>query len=290
MQLTELTFRTGGVMRHIFASDEFIEQTSDEIFAHMLRRQTSADVMTDDQKTARWWAFNTKALSDEMLFKSELYKLFTDQQIEVMEKLEGSKSVKAVNDWLFDRGKWIVRFSEMGQLLLPRFIEERGNEELGTLVVGVDFDVTNPRVVAFLKRKIPKFSFKVNDTTLDQLKKELTVGVDAGESIPKLAKRVEKVFSHAKGYRSVRIARTEVIGSSNFGAFESYKQSGGIVERKEWLATKDDRVRDTHAAIDGQRRKLNERFSNGLQHPGDPSGRPESIINCRCTILPIVKE
>ena len=70
------------IISNIMTSEQFIERIANHYIASI--RTASADDMSDEYKTARWWAFNAKALSDEMLFKSELYKLFTDQQIEVM--------------------------------------------------------------------------------------------------------------------------------------------------------------------------------------------------------------
>lgn len=52
---------------------------------------------------------------------------------------------------------------------------------------------------------------------------------------------------------------------------------------KQWDAALDSRTRDSHARLDGEIRELDEKFSNGLMFPGDPSGRPEEVINCRCT-------
>jgi len=40
--------------------------------------------------------------------------------------------------------------------------------------------------------------------------------------------------------------------------------------------------RPDHVALDGEVRKLTEKFSNGLAYPGDPSGAPEDVINCTC--------
>ena len=47
----------------------------------------------------------------------------------------------------------------------------------------------------------------------------------------------------------------------------------GIILDKQWLATKDERTRDSHAHLDGEIRKWNERFSNGLRYPQDPQGK-----------------
>ena len=47
----------------------------------------------------------------------------------------------------------------------------------------------------------------------------------------------------------------------------------------------DDRTRPSHLELDGERRDLDEEFSNGLQYPGDPDGDPSEVYNCRCTMV-----
>ena len=231
-------------------------------------------------------------------FLSGLIQLFEKQQAEIIAQLDAfqrsisperlAQKIRSIPDEVtLDKARWELIFEEFGQLLLPEVIQDRGQKELMQLYLGVSFDVKNPRVLQFLEEDIRVFK-KANDTTMDAIKKALVKGVSEGEGIPKLKMRISEVFEGCKGYRAERIARTQVIGASNFGAFEGYKQSG-VVERKEWLATKDDRTRPDHAAIDGQIVGLDETFSNGLRFPGDPRGSAEDVINCRCTVLPWVK-
>ena len=91
-------------------------------------------------------------------------------------------------------------------------------------------------------------------------------------------------------YRTEMIARTETIRSSNAGSDELYREWG--VQQHEWLATKDDRVRDDHLAADGQIVGIDEPFIVGgyeADFPGDPNLPPEESINCRCTVLPVME-
>ncbi len=58
---------------------------------------------------------------------------------------------------------------------------------------------------------------------------------------------------------------------------------------KQWDATLDGKTRDSHRMVDGEIRELNEKFSNGLMYPGDPSGGAAEVVNCRCALLQRVK-
>lgn len=93
-------------------------------------------------------------------------------------------------------------------------------------------------------------------------------------------------------YRREMIARTETIRAANAGSQELFKQWG--IEKREWLATADARTRPTHKAASGQVRPIGEAFEVGgyrMMHPGDGGlgADVREIVNCRCTILPIIE-
>ena len=201
----------------------------------------------------------------------------------------GEIQIKAsVEQLLPDEGKWRVIFEEFGQLMLPGIISDAGQTGIN-VIMGVSFDIRNPRVTEFIENKKFKFAKEITETPANQLREQLRAGLLDGEGIPQLKKRVKEVFTDAKTWRAEMIARTETGGAYNFGSFEGYKQSG-VVAYKEWLATKDNRTRDSHQHMDGQRQLLDNRFSNGLMYPGEPNGAIEEIANCRCSIAPIVEE
>lgn len=193
------------------------------------------------------------------------------------------------DDLTFDEQKWRVLFEEFGQLILPGIIADAGQTGLNTFIVGISFDVRNPRVVDFINSKVFKFSFETNQTTLNDLRKTLSEGLRAGDGIPQLKKRVTSIYDDIRGYRAERIARTETCSAYNFGTFESYKQSG-VVKGKQWLSAHDNLVRDEHIRLDGEKQLLDNRFSNGLMYPGDPNGAAGQIINCRCAMTAILVE
>ena len=53
---------------------------------------------------------------------------------------------------------------------------------------------------------------------------------------------------------------------------------------KIWIATLDNRTRDSHAALDGSEIALDEIFDNGCSRPRDPNGTPAEVCNCRCSL------
>lgn len=148
----------------------------------------------------------------------------------------------------------------------------------------VSFELLEPGLLDFIDREVGFLIKSVTDTTRDAVRKEIHAGIAAGESIDQIAARI----TDAAGFdieRSRLIARTESTRATNGAQRESladYEKTSGSKAKKEWLATLDDRTRDEHERMDGERRGINEPFSNGLQAPGEP--------NCRCTLLYSIEE
>lgn len=127
-------------------------------------------------------------------------------------------------------------------------------------------------------KDIPWNMKKINAETLQ--------GILQGESMDKIAKRLRNV-QEMNRTQAIRSARTIVTGAENKGRQDSYAraEADGIILQKEWLATNDGRTRHSHAALDGVTVDQDKKFDNGLMYPGDPSGRPEEVYNCRCTLV-----
>jgi HK97 family phage portal protein len=250
-----------------------------------------------------WQSFKMQTESVERRWYPVLRRLFSSQEKEVVQNMRNQ-------DWeahsrqllmdnmenfrtkiqiiLFDRTHSRKVFRKEGLQLMEFALSQKAKEEIEQYALGIDFNLYEPRVVAWLREKAFKFADEVNQTTESALRKTLEEAVKAGESISDVEKRIADVFDIARGSRTQTIARTEVISASNKGAFEAYKQSN-VVEKVEWISTRDEKVRDLHQ-IDGEAVDVGAKFSNGLQFPGDPAGDAANVINCRCGIAPITKK
>lgn len=123
----------------------------------------------------------------------------------------------------------------------------------------------------------------------EKLSSVFTSAIITGVDIPTLAQKISEVASMDYN-ASIRNARTMYTGAENRGRQDSYTraQRMGIDIRKKWIATLDERTRDSHRAVDGEIVELNEKFSNGLRFPGDPDGAPGEVYNCRCAMVSVV--
>ena len=149
-----------------------------------------------------------------------------------------------------------------------------------------------------LDSKISKGLYASIGENVTELKKhiasEVSRGIANGSDFHQIARQLR---GHMMGnytqktggalYRSELIARTEGHRIQVQGAMDAcYKAKDmGADVVKQWDSTLDSRTRDSHVAVDGEIRELDEKFSNGLMFPGDPSGGAAEVCHCRCALL-----
>tara|TARA_Y100000114_G_scaffold89695_1_gene83278 strand:+ start:3922 stop:4761 length:840 start_codon:yes stop_codon:yes gene_type:complete len=101
-------------------------------------------------------------------------------------------------------------------------------------------------------------------------------------------------FNRYSQFQAERLVRTEATAAANFATSKAATTIfPGDQLQKEWIASFDDRVRDTHSEAGASDPVMsNQPFIVGGQQmmfPGDPAGGAEECINCRCSVayLPI---
>lgn len=130
----------------------------------------------------------------------------------------------------------------------------------------------------------------VADTDTAIIRKHIQDGLEAGDGNDKIARRIRDTGSLTP-YRAATIARTETSVAASYGANAEARQTAeenGLVLVKEWVATNDDRTRESHIAADGQTVGIDESFDvDGelLDRPSDPAGSAENVVNCRCVAI-----
>ena len=179
---------------------------------------------------------------------------------------------------LFDPGYWRRR---TGALLRP-FVE-RAWKRGGASITG-SFDLDEPDVAAALDYRIEELAGQVTATTEQVLRSQLLAhGVAEGESVPELRARIQRVFTNLSDYRATMIARTETVGGYNHASFLAALDAGAT--RKTWLATADQRTRETHRQENGRSAAMNKRFTlTKSRWPADPTAPAAQSIQCRCAL------
>lgn len=143
--------------------------------------------------------------------------------------------------------------------------------------------LNDPRILP-AKKLDPK---KDKAWNMKRLRMEVAKTIIEGEPLDKLAKRLAEATG-SQNMNSMRThARTSLTGAQNSGRVQTLldAEDKSINVVKEWMATFDERTRTSHRDLDGEQRKVGEKFSNELMYPGDPEGAPKEVYNCRCTLV-----
>ncbi|MFE0329061.1 phage portal protein [Streptomyces sp. NPDC058960] len=179
---------------------------------------------------------------------------------------------------VFDARYWKRRTGEM----LRPFVE-RAWKRGGASITG-SFDLADPDVAAQLDARIEELAGQVTATTEQVLRSQILAhGVAEGESVPELRARIQQVFTNLSDYRATMIARTETVGGYNAASFLAALDAGAT--RKTWLATNDQRTRETHRQENGNAVPMNKRFTlTKSRWPADPTAPAAQSIQCRCSL------
>ena len=267
-------------------SEGEIETGYEQNAAKSFKKQTKA-------ANHAWRKFVGQQAKYEKKFIKTLKPIWEEMKEDIWESLKNGAGV------YFDKKKYQDKFYsatfELNKQIHNDFAEQAYNEIFATkgMRIKKEFDMNLHRIAIWIHNKSLKFAQQITQDTEDMLRQQLEDANEAGEDLDQIMRRIADVFDiSATGYRAERIARTETISAANAGAIEGYRQTG-LVQKKEWIAADDERTREWHAAADGQTVGLDEPFiveGEALDFPGDPNGSPENIINCRCTVVPVIEE
>ena len=269
------------------------------------RRQTDRLLLSERRlRTALWEVVDKRFTKVENRLFDWLVGLFGTQEeryidaikIEYVKTGETKEPVEVLNginkqqalEWHIWKDAAFLEFTEL--------VDDAGKFGLKRAKIQGAWDVLNPQVLLFLDEKVFNFANGLTDSIGDALRETLREAIRNGESIEQMTERIQKVFQgtvRGDAPRARIIARTEATGIVNGGQRLAYQQNADIVEGVEWLSSKDARVRPSHQAADGQQVLLNKPFTVGgalLRFPGDPQGPAREVVNCRCTILSILKK
>lgn len=278
------------------------------------RYRKAGRVLDEDALAAEWRAVESERRRAERIALEWVVEWTERQEAAVMEALEeveltdlsafvelsadeGRRSVSITDnvkapltaERLFDAEAWIEALEEEFPERVLEIIREGwrvASRRIDALEGG--FDADRPQVRRAVRRVIRKAK-NVPETTQERLRDAIQQGIDADESISRIVSRVEGAFEEAKTSRAETIAQTTTTASFEAGQLERFREAG--IETKAWLSQRDSRVRRSHMVADGQQVAIDEAFNVGgvrLQHPGDPEGPADEVINCRCSVRPIV--
>jgi SPP1 gp7 family putative phage head morphogenesis protein len=146
-------------------------------------------------------------------------------------------------------------------------------------------------VATAVKRAAERLAPDIASRTAEVINKLVVDGTEEMLHPRQIASLIAKELPDIGRSRALTIARTESHTIAMETELESWKDDEDVLY-KEWVSTSDDRTRPDHDHANGQKVKMDEPFKVGdsfLDHPGDPNGPPEQVINCRCVMVYSVK-
>jgi 2'-5' RNA ligase len=154
--------------------------------------------------------------------------------------------------------------------------------------LGIAFDLGSPFAEGVLE-KVGTKGVNLGLATRDVIVQVIGQAYEEGWTVNKTAAALQENIDHLSTTTAVMQARTDLVGLANASSIASVKALGENAPAvKVWLATADERTRETHADADGQEVPLDQPFQVGddlLNFPGDPDGSIEETANCRCAVI-----
>lgn len=269
------------VSRQRQVEQRILDPQQQEVRRATIWHQSDAAVRTLEVRWERAWRrlFNRQA-------DATITRLTGKRGRQMLEQRDADSAPLIDPAQIFDVEFWRAQSVEASGDLYDQVV----TSSLSALAVrfGLSFDLHAPWVEQFIEQRVQQLAGQVTQTTYDLIRHEMTDAVGLGESIETIATRIRSVFAAASGTRATTIARTEVISAYNGAAVQGAASlPADVVAGQEWIATRDGRTREAHAAADGQTVAIGQPFDVGghqLAYPGDPNGGARNTVNCRCAV------
>lgn len=119
---------------------------------------------------------------------------------------------------------------------------------------------------------------QIADATKRALERATKAAQKAGEAFSAAVADAYRKFDQV---RSWFISEEETLQAAAT-AEEEAAEAAPLEITKTWISQRDDRVRASHAKVDGEKIPSGGRYSNGLRFPKDPEGPMHEVAGCRC--------
>jgi hypothetical protein len=156
-----------------------------------------------------------------------------------------------------------------------------------------DFEPNDPFIQANLALTY-NLLVRIPDEVHAMVVSAILEGAQKAESTEQIANRVDDILTYTGSENWESRARTIAQTESNrhySGSMLAHgllrEQMGDASLTKRWDTRMDGKERDWHKDANGDVKPLKQPFvvgGEGLLFPGDPTGKPSNVINCRCEL------
>lgn len=249
----------------------------------MLNKSINLD--TEEQKSTHWKRQDRHRIAYWGVVQKKIEPLYNSESEAIIKSLKGKPKNELVDaaKGAIDSGK--DKWEKVMVAVSTSLVEDFGNETYSDIEdkSAKQFSPFSQAARMWIAKHVAENVTSILDTNLLEAKVVIMKGVADNLTVPQIGRQLKQFYSDRSPYKAMRVARTEVTQSASFGNLEAARQSS-VVKTKTWLSSRDDRVRDSHIAIDGETVDLNDNFSNGCSAPGI-GGDPAETIQCRCVLM-----
>jgi HK97 family phage portal protein len=272
------------------------DETAQDREASGVRRQVKA-LDRESLREREWKARVLQFLPIEKRYQALLARYFTAQRDGVLQRFRassvaqrsasGPQQAKAIEEILFALDEETETIREVSRPVFEEAIRRGGEAVWAEVGASGSFSPASPESRIQIDYQLRQLA-GIPERIRTRVEQAIAAGLSADDSPAEIAARITGLYDGFTGARAQTIARTEVARAYNETRQIAMTQLG--VALQEWLTARDEHVRTDpfDHEIDGEQRRLDEPFSNGLRFPNDPTGAPGNIINCRCVCIPVL--
>lgn len=228
-------------------------------------------------------SYKAEAPDEDTAAAVGLFRSFFERQARsVLPKIQSAKARGALakdDEAWWDVTRWDAELEEDMFAATRTMSDEAAARALRAL--GAPPDAYDPeRAFEFLRSMCQQRAVYVNATTLSELRRALELQEAGAEG---LMATPEGVFENAAKNRAESAGNAFATAVDGWSTLEACRQSGISGITKQWVVQSSN-PRKGHAAMNGQRVPIEEKFSNGMEWPGDWAGGPDEVCGCQCTV------
>ena len=206
-----------------------------------------------------------------------LSKFFKRQQKSIMPKL-GAKSA----EW-WDSERWDKELADDLEPIMKEIAADHGQ----TMAEALGYEFGAEAIVNYIRKFAEARAKIINEETLKKLRQAIEQAMDSEEDTREAA---NSEFEEREGFGAALLALSLAKRMSGWGTEEAARQAKSQGSKsqvfKQWVTGP--KARQSHAAMDGETVKIDDRFSNGADWPGDDTLSPEESCGCNCTTKVII--
>lgn len=233
-----------------------------------------------------WAEFDRATKANEPAWEASIFAELQTQRADVTrlarETLSAAKAISrdSSDEFQLALGDMLRKSKARMRSIIEPLLLTTGGQAVRTLAarISVGFDLLQPGLHEFASREGAFLAEVMGQTTGKLVAAAVQRGLAEGDTIGRMVDRLSELpaFSHDRAKMVARTETTRAWNGAQRQSMATYGERSGRTVIKTWLSAGDGRVRDEHAAMDGEQQEVNAPFSNGLQAPGEP--------NCRCTL------